>query len=178
MSVPTTSPASGRCAWVCEPLGVLPAGGLAVARRHTVGLNHVHHTGAELVERVGQLHAVDLGRVNEALHVLGQAEDRRPAGLAVTADAFKYAGPVVDHVTHHVDGGLFPRNQAPVVPDLFSGMNGHGGESTPFCAMREPSAYRAWGRYVTKHRPRLIAQCGFPQPVPIAVACVWHPPEV
>ena len=91
----------------------------------------VDHRGAELVERVGKRHAVDLGRVNQALHVLGQAEDGRALRLGVAADAFKDAGAVVNDVAHHVDGGLLPGNQVAVVPDFRGGLDGHESERTP-----------------------------------------------
>ena len=96
-----------------------------VARRHAVGLDHVDHAGAQLVEREGQRHAVNLGRVEQALHVLGQAKHRRPVRLPVAANALKHAGAIVDHVAHHVNVGLLPGNQVAVVPDLRGGLDGH-----------------------------------------------------
>src|SRR5208337_5606870 len=35
--------------------------GADVARRHAVGLNHIHHAGAKLVEVERQVHSIDLG---------------------------------------------------------------------------------------------------------------------
>ena len=83
--------------------------------------------GAELLKREGQLHAVDLGRVEHALHVLGKPEDGRALRLAVAADALKHAGAVVNDVAHDVEGGLLPGNQVAVVPDFCGRLDGHGG---------------------------------------------------
>ena len=89
-----------------------------VAGRDAVGFDGVDHRGAELVERVGNGDAVDLGGVDQALHVLGQAKHRRALRLGIAADAFKDAGPVMNDVAHHVDGGLFPRDEVAVMPDF------------------------------------------------------------
>ncbi len=102
-----------------------------VARRHAIRLNRVHHAGAKLLERERNLHAVDLGRVQQPLHVLRQAEDRRSMRLPVAANPLKYARAVVHHVAHHVDRCLLPGNQVAVVPDLRSGLYGHGGRHAP-----------------------------------------------
>ena len=98
-----------------------------VARRHAVRLNQIHHARAKLLERERNLHAVDLGRVQQPLHVLRQAEDRRALRLPVAANSLEHARAVVDHVAHHVNRGLLPRNQVAVVPDLLSRLDGHGG---------------------------------------------------
>ena len=90
-----------------------------VAGRDAVGLNQLDHAGAKLFKRKGQIHAVDLGRVEQALHVLGKPEDGRALRLAVAADALEHAGAIVDDVAHHVEGGLLPGNQGAVVPDVW-----------------------------------------------------------
>ncbi len=98
-----------------------------VAGSDAVGLDHIDHAGAKLFQREGQLHAVDLGRVEQPLHVLGKPEDGRAVGLAVAADSLKDAGAVVDDVAHDVEGGLLPGNEVAVVPDFRGGLDGHGG---------------------------------------------------
>ena len=80
---------------------------------------------AELVDRVGQGHAVDLGGVEQALHVLLQAEDAGAVGLGVTADAFEDRRAVVNDVGHDVDLGFVPGNEVAVVPDVVGGLKGH-----------------------------------------------------
>ena len=98
-----------------------------VAGRDAVGLNELDHAGAKLLKREGQIHAVDFGRVKQALHVLGKPEDGRALRLAVAADAFKDAGAVVDDVAHDVERGFLPGNELAVVPDVGGGLDGHGG---------------------------------------------------
>src|ERR1035438_10505425 len=98
-----------------------------VARCYSIGLNQFHHAGAELFEREGQLHPVDLGRVKHALHVLGKPEDGRALRLAVAANPLKHAGAVMNHVAHHMQGGLFPGNEVAVVPDFRGRLDRHGG---------------------------------------------------
>jgi hypothetical protein len=51
-----------------------------VAGRNAIGFNHIDHAGAELLEREGQIHAVDFGRVEQALHVLGKPKTAEPCG--------------------------------------------------------------------------------------------------
>src|SRR5262249_36550252 len=45
---------------------------------------------AELIDRVGQFHAVDAARVNQALHMFPQTENRGTLLGFVAADALKY----------------------------------------------------------------------------------------
>ena len=97
-----------------------------VAGRNAIGFNQIHHAGAKLVEGKGQLHAIDLGRIEQPLHVLGKAKDGRALRLAIAANAFKHAGAVVDYVAHHMDVGLLPGDEVAVVPDLRGGLDGHG----------------------------------------------------
>ena len=99
--------------------------GANVAGRDAVVLDDVDDCRAQLVERVGQGHAVDLGGIDQALHVLGQPKDSRSRGLAVAADSFKYAGAVVDYVAHHVNIRLFPGNELAIAPDFFRRLDGH-----------------------------------------------------
>jgi hypothetical protein len=63
-------------------------------------------------ERAG--HAIDLGGVEQALHVFGQAEDGCALRLRVAADSLKDGRAVVDDVAHDVDLGLFPGISVPL----------------------------------------------------------------
>ncbi len=99
--------------------------GADVAGGDAVGLDDIGDRGAELVDGVGERHAVDLGGVDEALHVLGQAEDAGAVGLCVAADAFEDGGAVVDDVAHDVDLGLIPGDKFAVVPDVGGCLDGH-----------------------------------------------------
>src|SRR5581483_3015454 len=108
-----------------------------VARSHFVRLNHVHHAGAKLFKRKGDLHPVNLGGIEQTLHVLRQPEDSRPMRLAVAADTLEYARAVVDHMAHYVKRGLLPGDQIAVMPDFCSGLDGHGGLKGSFvCSKR------------------------------------------
>jgi hypothetical protein len=48
-------------------------------------------------------------------------------GLPVAADAFEYAGAVMDDVAHDVNIGVFPGDEIAVVPDLGRDLDGHEG---------------------------------------------------
>ena len=74
----------------------------------------VHH----LLERERDLHAQDLGRVEQALGVLAQAEDRRAVDRVVGAHAFEGAAAVVQRVGQDVDLGVAPVDELAVHPDL------------------------------------------------------------
>jgi hypothetical protein len=73
-----------------------------------------HH----LVGREGDLHAQDLGAVEQALGVLLQAEDGRAIDRVVGAHAFEGAAAVVQGVGQHVDLGVAPVDHLAVHPDL------------------------------------------------------------
>ena len=73
----------------------------------------------------GTIHAVDLGGIEQALHVFVGAENRRAAGQLVAANAFKDRRAVVDDVRHHVDGRVVPVDELAVVPDLVGLLDCH-----------------------------------------------------
>ena len=75
------------------------------------------------VER--EVDAIDLGRIEQPLRVIAQAEDRRPARRLVGAHAFEHRGAVVQGVRQHVHRGLFPGHQLAVEPDVLRCGNGH-----------------------------------------------------
>ena len=74
---------------------------------------------AEIVEREGNFHAIDVRGVQQALHVFAQAENRGALRGVVAADAFEDAGAVADDVREHVNLRVVPGDEFPVVPDLF-----------------------------------------------------------
>ena len=53
--------------------------------------------------------------------VLAKPENSRPVGRGVAADAFEYRTAIAHHVRENMDGGLFPFDEATVVPDFFCG---------------------------------------------------------
>ena len=65
----------------------------------------------------GQVHVVELRRALEPVEVVEVAEDRRAALGLVAADALEYAGAVVQAVREHVDLGVLPGDELPVLPD-------------------------------------------------------------
>jgi hypothetical protein len=65
-----------------------------------------------------QLHAQDLGAVEQALGVLFEAEDGRAAHRVVGAHALKSAAAVVQRVGQHMDLGVAPVDHLAVHPDL------------------------------------------------------------
>src|SRR5262249_17915825 len=73
---------------------------------------HVEH----LVVAVGHLHPIYVSRVEEPLEVRVEPKDRRAAFCVVATDAFKDAGSVIHHVTHHVYPSSLPGNELTVVP--------------------------------------------------------------
>ena len=74
--------------------------------------------GAELVDRVRELHVEELRRVVEALEVVVQPEDGGAALGVVAADALEDAGAVVQAVRADVDPGVRPVHELAVHPDL------------------------------------------------------------
>ena len=86
------------------------------------GALRVHH----FLLREGNLHAQNLGAVEQALGVLFQAEDRRALRRLVSAHAFKGAAAVVQGVGQHVDLGVTPFDHLAVHPD-FAVAVFHGG---------------------------------------------------
>ena len=78
----------------------------------------------ELERRLAQLlaverdrHVVELGRLEQAVDVVGVAEDRRADLGVVAADALEDAGAVVQAVREHVDLRVLPGDELPVHPD-------------------------------------------------------------
>ena len=62
-------------------------------------------------------HVVELGRLEEAVEVVGVAEDRRADLGVVAADALEDAGAVVQAVREYVDLRVLPGDELAVHPD-------------------------------------------------------------
>ncbi len=97
--------------------------GTVEAHRADVGAGQLvlaHHVELRLAHRVvleGDLHAEDLGRVDTAVGVLVEAENRRAALGRIGAHALEHAHAVVQGMGQHVHLGLAPRHQFPIQPD-------------------------------------------------------------
>uniref|UniRef100_A0A645BLW0 Uncharacterized protein n=1 Tax=bioreactor metagenome TaxID=1076179 RepID=A0A645BLW0_9ZZZZ len=65
-----------------------------------------------------QLHAQNLGAVEQAVCVVFQAEDRGALLRLVRSHAFKGAATIVQRVRQHVDLGIAPVQHLAVHPDL------------------------------------------------------------
>jgi hypothetical protein len=89
-----------------------------VAAFELVDAHHLALCFHHLRRRERDLHAQDLGAVEEPLGVLLQAEDRRAGGGVVGAHAFEGAAAVVQRVAEHMDGGVAPFDELAVHPDL------------------------------------------------------------
>src|SRR6266404_4788781 len=106
----------------------------AVAAEHDgldvagVELVQAHEFGggvAEIVEGVGQLHAIDFRGVDEALHVFAETENGGALLGFVAANAFKDRGGVADDMGEDVECGVIPVDPFSVVPDFLGLVDGH-----------------------------------------------------
>jgi hypothetical protein len=71
----------------------------------------------KLLDRVGELHVVELAGAAQTLEVLAEAEHGgAPLGL-IGADALEHPGAVVKPMAEYVDLGVFPCDQLAVDPD-------------------------------------------------------------
>src|SRR5262249_2804646 len=68
--------------------------GPEVAGGDAIGFHQFDHGGDQVLGRVFDVDAVNLGRVQQPLGVLAGAEDACAGGQRVAADSFKYRGPV------------------------------------------------------------------------------------
>ena len=99
--------------------------GTDVAGRNAVRFNHVDDGSRKLLGGVRQRHAIDLRGVDQARHVLRQAEDSGAVRLGVAADTLEDRRAVVDHMRHDVDLRLVPGDELSVVPDVSGSLQGH-----------------------------------------------------
>ncbi len=93
--------------------------GLHIAGIHLVRAHKFGGDSAKLVNRVGQIHPVDVSGIVQPLHVLAQAEDRRALRRLVAANTLEHTRPVTDHMRKYVDFRIVPRQPFAVVPDFF-----------------------------------------------------------
>ena len=78
----------------------------------------------ELLHRVRELHVQELGRLVQALEVVGQPEHRRARVRLVAADPLEHARAVVEPVGADVDLGVGPVHELAVHPDLLGRLHG------------------------------------------------------
>ena len=97
-----------------------------VAGLQLVLANDGHLRVVDLVLGERDLHAQDLGAVEQALGVLLQAKDRRTVHGVVSAHALKGAAAIVQGVSQYVDLGVAPFHHLAVHPD-FAVAVCHGG---------------------------------------------------
>jgi hypothetical protein len=62
------------------------------------------------------VHAIDLRRIHEALHVFSQTKYRWAPFGRITANAFKDAGAIMQNVRHHMHSGIGPLDKLAIVP--------------------------------------------------------------
>jgi hypothetical protein len=82
-----------------------------------VGAQHFQRGGVDLLRREWDLHAQDLGRVEQAPGVLFHAEYGGALGRGIGADTLEAADAVVQRIGQDVGGGVPPGDQFTVVPD-------------------------------------------------------------
>ena len=92
--------------------------GADVAGLELVHLHHLHDGLGELLLGEGDLHAVDLGRIEQPVDVGVQPEDGGALPGVVGAQALEHAGSVMHHVGQDVDVGLLPIHHFAVEPDF------------------------------------------------------------
>ena len=98
---------------VADPGERAQVAGFELVRAHHRFLRFVHFFLGK-----GQLHAQDLGAVEEALRVFFQPEDGGAIDGVVGAHTFESAATVVQRVRQHMDLGVAPLDHLAVHPDL------------------------------------------------------------
>src|SRR5262249_34655770 len=92
-----------------------------VARIHFVDADKLDYGGDQVVDRIRNIDAINLGGILQSAHVLARAKDRKAAGRGGGGNAFEDRTPVTGDVRKHVDLRVVPADEAAVVPDLFGG---------------------------------------------------------
>ena len=96
----------------------------AITGIQSVDRHHFAIPGCQLSGAERNVHAIDLGGIDEPTHVLLEPEDGRPLrGRMVAADAFEYRASVAGDVRKNVDLGLVLGCQAAIVPDPSVGLS-------------------------------------------------------
>jgi hypothetical protein len=88
-----------------------------IALVHPAASHQFRSRIAQVVELPGVVHPVDLGGVEEALHVFSETKDGWSLFGVITTDPFKNAGAVVQYVRHHVHLRIVPFDKFTVVPN-------------------------------------------------------------
>src|SRR5579864_406374 len=96
-----------------------------VAGPRAVVPDHIEHALNQLLAGEVDVDAVDLGRVEQPLHVFVGSENGWAAGQFVAANAFEDRRAVMDDVRHHMNGGVVPVDELAIVPDLLGLLNRH-----------------------------------------------------
>ncbi len=91
--------------------------GANVAGIELVGLDRLQDRLPDLLLGVRDLHAIDLGRVEQTVDVSVKAEHRGASLCRIGPYALKHAGAVVQDVRRDVDLRLIPRGQLTIEPD-------------------------------------------------------------
>jgi len=81
-------------------------------------VDHVFASLSDLFHGEGDLHAVDLRRIEEAAKVILQAKNRQSLGGSITPDALEDTRAVVNHVGHNMDGGIPEVHQLATEPNF------------------------------------------------------------
>src|SRR5665213_61430 len=98
-----------------------------------------HDLAAGIVDLIGckgDLHTVDLGRVEQPPGVIAQPEYRHPSRGAIGAHTLEHRGAVVQRVGEHVHRGLLPRHEFAIEPDVGGRGYGHDVSYTAVWARR------------------------------------------
>ena len=89
-----------------------------IARLVSVDPHGVQSGSDQVVDVVRNVEEEDLGRPEQTLDVLAQAEHGRPPIGLVGADALEHTVAVVQRVGEHVNGGIVPVHKLTIHPDL------------------------------------------------------------
>src|SRR5215813_469851 len=81
-----------------------------VARYYSVGDDQIESSLDQFLERVIELHAIDLGGVEQTLHMIAQAKYSRTLVRLVATESLKHRRAIIDDVRHDVQFGVVPRD--------------------------------------------------------------------
>ena len=96
-----------------------------VALADVVNTDEIEIRSAEFVEVKRNFHAVDVGRIQQALDVIAKAKNSGALLSVVAANAFENRGTVADDVRKDVNVRLVPLDKLSVMPNLFGFRDGH-----------------------------------------------------
>src|SRR5579864_1096401 len=96
-----------------------------VAGPRAIVADDVEHPLDQLLAGEVDVDSVDLGGVEQPLHVFVGSENGWAAGQFIAANAFEDRRAVMDDVRHYMNGRIVPVDELPVVPDLLGLLNRH-----------------------------------------------------